>query len=91
MWLGVAYLYVFIKNPTCETYKFVIGWKVGFSAGAVWTKGGLAFGRKGGWYWVKSDSILGECWDGFRSYVQWKKWESRDGFKMLGVSDFNNL
>ena len=50
-----------------------------------------AFGRKGGWYWVKNESILGKCWDVFGSCLQWKKWESKDGFRKLGVSDLNNL
>lgn len=36
-------------------------------------------------------SALGECQDGFGRYLKWRKWESRDGFRKLRVSDFKNL
>lgn len=40
---------------------------------------------------MKFESVLGECQDGVGSGLQWKKWEFRDGFRKLMVSDFKNL
>ena len=53
-----------------EEFNFLIGWKVGYSAGMVWVKGGGGFGRKWGWIWVINGSVLGKCQDGFGSGLQ---------------------
>ena len=63
---------------------FLIGWKVGFSAGVVWKENMVDF-------WVENKSVLGKSRDGFVSRLQWKKWKPRDGFRKLGVSNYKSL
>ena len=54
----------------------------------VWAKSGGGLGRKQGWSWVKNGSGFGQVSWEFWEHLQWKYWGSRDGFRMLGVSDF---
>ena len=45
-----------------DELNFLIGWKVGFSAGAVGQKVGTVLGENG--------SVLGKCREGFGSHLQ---------------------
>ena len=58
----MAHLYVFIECKKLEELNFLIGWKVGFSAGAVGQKVGMVLGENG--------SVLGKCQEGFGNRLQ---------------------
>ena len=68
----MGYLYVLseahMQKLLCS--NFSIGWNVDFSVRVVWEEAELILGGKGG--------ILKEFWDGFGSYLQWKKCRERE-------------
>ena len=55
---------------------------------AIRAKVGGGLKEKTCWFWVKNGRVLEKCLDKFGSCLQWKKWESMDIFRMLGVSNF---
>ena len=79
------YLYVFIEIPHANFIAdqfFFIGWSFDFSVGSIQGQGEGDLERSGVLYGQNMAVILGECHDNFGSYLQWKKYESKKGFRI---------
>ena len=78
-------LICFHRDPACKFYSgsiFFIGWSFDFSVGSIQGQGEGDLERSGVLYGQNMAVILGECHDNFGSYLQWKKYESKKGFRI---------